>query len=156
MRIIVTGLECSGTKWMTELLGKHPDVSEVVHTSIPEYLMCHSVRTRWPTFRRMGRVVWMIRYEPFRLQAVERAGYNAGRAQGFLPPDLYRECVRIYESIRNTKPPVMVSYAGLVSPYGELVFRNVLDQLSLSHKKMPVGFWNPTDANQKYSTGCTE
>ncbi len=148
MRIIVTGLESSGTKWMTRLLRLHPAVRESVHTSLPECLMIHECGTRWPDLTGAHAVVWMLRYEPIRLESTRRLNYDDGRSIRFVPPWLYRNCVRIRKSIRC--PVVFASYEGLVGPLGRMVFYDVLLRLRLNPRLMPDGFWNPEDANEKY------
>lgn len=148
IRVIVTGLESSGTKWITGLLGLHPRVSEVIHTSIPEYLMIHDTKTRWPNLCGADFVVWMLRYEPFRLKSIARLEYDRDRDPQFIPPDLYRACTRLY--FEADSPVIMVSYEGLVGPCGELVFSDLLNRLGLGIEKMPAGFWKPEDANAKY------
>lgn len=132
---------------MTQLLRCHPDVVESRHTSIPEMLMAHTGGTRWPRLAGADRVVWMLRYEPFRLQALKRVNYNLDRPKGFLPPQLYEEARRLYSEIRTARPTVLVSYEGMVGPLGNMVFCNALEQLGLAVWKMPTGYWAPEDAN---------
>jgi len=151
MKIIVTGLESSGTKWMTQMLSKHPDVTEVAHTSIPEYLMIHPIKTRWPDLTGADFVVWMLRYEPFRLKSILTLDYDAGRDLEFLPPNLYEHCRRLF--LGAGCPIVMVSYEGLIGPIGQLVFENACAQMGLIPDKMPEGFFVSKDANEKYVVG---
>ena len=144
MFVIVTGLECSGTKWMTEVLSKHPEIQRVVHTSIPEYLTIEHGFTRWPKLSGANYVVWMVRYEPFRLLSVERNKYNAGRSEEFLPPQLYAKAGELFRSVSSIVRAV--SYEGLVGPFGASVFRDLLLRLRVSPE---LGF-DPVDANLKY------
>ena len=151
IKVIVTGLESSGTKWMTNLLSLHPRVSEAIHTSIPEYLMCHEIKTRWPKLTGADYVVWMLRYEPFRLRSIKRLEYDLDRDPQFVPPALYENCARLY---RNSESPViMVSYEGMVGPCGLTVFQDVLARMKIDISMMPPGFWHPEDANAKYVSG---
>jgi hypothetical protein len=152
MRIIVTGLEFSGTKWVTGMLLRHPQVQEVVHTSIPEFLEKHvDMKTRWPDLTGADYVVWVLRYEPFRLCSTLAADYNADRRPEFLPPNLYDHCRVLYETAGC--PVVMVSYEGLVGPLGRLVFENALVQMALDPRKMPDGVFVARDGNAKYVKG---
>lgn len=148
MKIVVTGLESSGTKWMTDLLRKHPDAGDVVHTSIPEFLMCHDIKTRWPDFSGADFVVWMWRYEKFRLCSIQRLGYNQDRSDDFMPPKLYENCERLYRSIAC--PVVMVPYAGLIGPCGRLVFLHTLRQIGLPEERFPWSAFCSKDENAKY------
>ena len=147
MTVIVTGLECSGTKWMTEMLQRHPEIRRAVHTSIPEYLTVEHGFTRWPDLTGANRVVWVIRYEPFRLKAVERNRYNAGRAPEFLPPKLYKKAEGLFQSVASIAQ--VVSYEGLVGPFGQLVFRDLLLRMRIR----PECPFDPKDANRKYLAG---
>ncbi len=144
-------MESSGTRWVTDLLSKHPRVTEAVHTSIPEYLMCHDIKTRWPDLTGADAVVWMLRYEPFRLMSVERAGYNKDRPIEFLQPYLYENCARLYRTI--TSPVHFVSYSGLLGPLGPLVFENLLRALTLDPAVWPVEIFKPADGNAQYLSG---
>lgn len=144
MRIIVTGLECSGTKWMTELLKSHPRVRRVVHTSIPEF---SDSRCRFPDLTEADAIVWMIRYEPFRLRSVEARGYDNGRALNYIPPELYAAAKSCYLEYRKI---VCVSYEGLVGPLGTMVLKNLFEQLGLCPFCYPMRVFNPKDENAKY------
>lgn len=147
MQVIVTGLECSGTKWMTELLSHHPSIRSAIHTSIPENRMPDS---RWPDLDGVDRIVWMLRYEPIRLASVARNTYDEDRPLEFLPPSLYDKVFQLYQSFPNR--PVLVSYEGLVSPYGKMVFRHTLFELGLSPILYDWDKFNPLDANRKHFT----
>lgn len=147
-RVIVTGLESSGTKWVTELLGRHPGVREVIHTSIPEYLMRHvDIKTRWPELNGADHVVWMFRDETCRLASVKRLEYDADRSPEFVPPQLYANCSRLYRGIRS--PITLISYEGLVGPVGKLVFDYLLVQMRLDPQAFPWETFDPKDANRK-------
>lgn len=146
MKIIVTGLECSGTKWMCELIKNHPQVKTAIHTSIPEF---PESRTRWPELDGADAVVWMIRYEAFRLQSVARNGYDSGRHTDYLPPTLYSTAASILDSDRRT---VIVPYEGLTGPLGKVVFKTVLRDLGLCPFCYPMNVFKPTDGNEKYLT----
>lgn len=147
-KIIVTGLESSGTKWMTKIIGSHPDVREAIHTSIPENLMCHPGGTKWPELRGASFVVWVMRYERFRLLSIERLKYNDGRPEEFLPPNLYQKCEQLYDSI--TCPVIFVQYGSLVGPLGRLVLKSMFKRMGLRYERLPVGSFDPVDENAKY------
>lgn len=146
MKIIITGLECSGTKWMCELLKNHPGVASATHASIPEF---PESRTRLPELNGADAVVWIIRYEPFRLQSVAKHGYDSGREADYLPPNLYSLADHLLDSERRT---VMVSYEGLIGPLGKVVFKTALRQLGLCPFCYPMSVFHPTDENLKYLT----
>lgn len=145
MKLIVTGMESSGTKWMTELLRAHPDVEHVMHTSIPEKPM---PETGFPDLNALDAVVWMVRYEPFRLKSVEMRGYNEGREEKFLPPQLYEECQRLMLTLE--KPVHFVGYESLIGPLGWNVFLDLLKRIGLQPSMFPGGRFDPNDSNLSY------
>lgn len=142
MKIIVTGLERSGTRWMTALLALHPDVSESVHTSIPQEYMPD---THFPDLSNCDSVVWMIRYEPFRLLSMNNVDFNVNRPERFLPPQLYSEAT----SLLSNKV-VFASYESLLSPFGLPYFLSILKQLHLDPALFPTEMFTPKDGNEKY------
>lgn len=146
MRLIVTGLECSGTKWMTELLNQHPGVSHCTHTSIPEFA-CGS--TRLPELLSADAVVWMVRYEPFRLQSLAIHGFDVGRPVKYTGESLYLLAISLYK-IKSNPKMVFVSYEGLIGPLGQIVFKNALTQLGLCPFCYPMDKFMPRDENAKY------
>lgn len=145
MTITVTGLEGSGTNWMSGLLRLHPEVSSVIHTSLPEH---GGENTRWPDLTGSDRIVWMLRYEPFRLKSVNIRGYECGRNPRFVPPELYSQCSRIYKECQV--PIVFGHYEALVGPIRSVVFNNMLKQLGLGELDGCEQLLNAVDANRKY------
>lgn len=148
MTIIVTGLERSGTRWLTSLLARHPSRPTVIHTSIPE---CYMPRTRWPDFSGADAVVCIIRYEPFRLRSMEAVDFNRGRPQEFLPPTLYERVANMpFGRSQVITPFLYVGYESLLSPMGLVVFRKLLLDLGLDPITYANEDFDPVDANEKY------
>lgn len=145
MKVIVTGLECSGTKWVTTLLSKHPNVEEVFHRSIPEFGMPD---TRWPDLNGADAIVWVIRYEQFRLISLARMGYAIGRTREFAIPAVYFQCHRVYFERHNQIQ--FVSYESLVGPLGILVWCDLLNRIGLSSDSYPAFLFDSKDGNEKY------
>lgn len=141
MKIIVTGLERSGTRWMTSLLSLLPNVT-AVHTSIPEE---YWPDTRFPNLS-SDHILWMIRYEPFRLLSMNTVDFNDGRPQQFLPPNLYSHALKLARS----QHVIFASYEALLSPLGLHYFLSLLKQLDLDPTKFHRHHFNPQDANLKY------
>lgn len=144
MKIIVTGLECSGTKWMSALLKRHPAVTEVVHTSLPEN---PGNDTRYPDLSGADAVVCLTRYEPFRLKSAVEAGYQTGRHMEFIPPELYVKAGELISVAANVH---FASYEALVGPLGYLCFQDLLRRLKLPDADFPRALFNPIDGNAKY------
>lgn len=145
MKLLVTGLESSGTKWLTELLRAHPDVDLVLHTSIPEKPM---PETGYPELNALDAIVWIVRYEPFRLLSVEKHGHNLGRPERFMPPGLYLECLRLIRTA--SKPFHFVGYESLVGPCGYSVFTDLLRRIGLNESRFPESAFNPRNGNAAY------
>lgn len=145
MKITVTGLESSGTRWMCGLLALHPGVKEVVHTSIPEN---RAPETRFPDLS--GTVVWMLRDETCRARSVAGLGYEEGR-----DPHYLGAAVTDWAAAQaRFCCPFFVSYEGLVGPLGLEVLRDVLRRLGLNPAEFPEEFFEPEDGNLKYMGGA--
>lgn len=145
MKVIVTGLESSGTRWMTELLDRHPHIDEVIHTSIPEH---PGEFTRWPDLTGANFIVWMVRSESVRRLSLERLRYDDDRAAEFRGDAACRKAVEMFEA--QPVQPVVVSYEELVGPFGHIALRDLFWQLCLSVSDLPEGAFKPVDGNAKY------
>lgn len=145
MRIIVTGFESSGTKWIAGILRQHPDVESVQHTSVPEFFMPD---TKYPELNDCDAVVWMVRYEPFRLESAERQGYNCGRGLAFLPPELYSQAISMIAG--SVRPIIFIGYESLVGPLGKIILNDAIKRLGLEAERLPEQAFVVIDGNAKY------
>lgn len=145
MTIIVTGLECSGTKWLTSLLSKHPEVENAIHHSIPELPM---PKTQWPELSESDKIAWVTRYEAFRLLSLSNTQYDNGRPKEFTSPSVYFRCYEIFERYRDKI--YFVSYEALVGPLGQIVLFNFMRDVGLTPVTYPAYIFDAQDANRKY------
>ena len=90
----------------------------------------------------------MVRYESFRLKAVEREQYNFGRDAVFVPPALYQKAELLWRSYAANI--MFVGYETLIGPLGWPVMLQMLRSLGLYPELFPKDAFNPNDANAKY------
>lgn len=140
MNVVVTGLECSGTKLMTRILNQHPDIA-ASHTSIPVGWMPD---TFLPKLHGYDSVIWMLRYEPFRWQSLEHNGYSKDRPDDLKGPGLIQTCEAIYADV----DPLFVPYEGIIGPLRDMLLDAVLRFIQVPDFTFDTTFI--TDENRKY------
>lgn len=123
---------------------QHPDIESVVHTSVPQFFMPD---TEYPNLRDCDAVIWVVRYEPIRLESIKRYGYEAGRTPLFRPPFLYSAAITL---ILTSRQVVFISYESLISPLGRMVLDDAFRRLGLNPERLNEAAFVPEDANAKY------
>lgn len=112
MTINVVGLECSGTKWLRDIVALHPDVTEVRHYSFP----CGEGEKRgYPEMLAADLNVIVTRDKTCQELSVVNNGYNDGQQQGKFRP--MENMNALIQALKNQDPKtrhIFVSYETLL------------------------------------------
>ena len=127
LKVVVAGLESSGTHWLHGILIQHPDLDA---TTISFPYMPHPER-RYPlipgdAINNPDVVIVMCRDETCRKLSVERLGYDEGVGDTFNGKRSARELATAWPGIRR----VFVSYEGLMT-YRRHYLARILEALGV-------------------------
>lgn len=143
-KVIVSGMENSGTKMFFRLLKQHPEIL-AEHTSMPGAWMPD---TYMPRLDDCDYVAWMIRYEEFRLNGVAQRGYDMSRPSHFIAPGLYDTCKSCYNHVIHKT--MFIPYEGIIGPFRDMIMDTFIAFVGVS--KHEFDFSDIRDENLKYLT----
>lgn len=152
-RVVVAGVEGSGTEWIARAILAHPDCEQAAHLSYP---------ARWDESpypqiiqqaraSRMPMIVMMRDRTISQRSRIERFAYKKRHVRGWVQD---REQVKseMWSDLADWPAPItFVSYEGLIDN-GFRYFTHVLHAIGLDHSRYPPDGFKPKDGNRKYIT----
>ena len=151
MKVIVAGIEGSGTEWMYRVIKTHPDCSQCVHQSYPihwpgsPYVALNAydgVNEAWT-------VMVMIRDQTCSQKSrINRKFHNIHPDH----MDRLHATIEMFDDLETWRGnTVFASYEGIVA-FGDRYFPLLLEQLGLHPDRFDLENFKPYDANTKYMT----